>query len=194
MTEEVFWRNYFYRVSLIKQSADLNSMARGSTAAASPSGSDVSSTTPARPATKPAATAAPLTPTAPEPELSDHESEVSFAGDELSSHEPLGVALDELGAASPQQSSDARHIPVDGTAVTDTSTPTTASVDQSPGQPSGSIPEWEQELQHELQTIDDNLASNDMDLDLEDVGVSEDGWEDELAEMLDDVDFEGPAQ
>ncbi len=29
MNEETFWRNYFYRVSLIKQSAQVSSMTRG---------------------------------------------------------------------------------------------------------------------------------------------------------------------
>ena len=59
------------------------------------------------------------------------------------------------------------------------------------GLPTGSVPDWEKELQEELMGLDDGIPDDDLDdLNLDDMDAAGDGWEDELATMLDEAELE----
>ncbi|XP_069051678.1 synapse-associated protein 1-like isoform X2 [Lepisosteus oculatus] len=149
--EEVFWRNYFYRVSLIKQAAHLSSLTQEHRETRRLPGSQASAELP-----HPVPTAFREAGGAPEP--------VSL--DSLSASPPDGEFISDTFRATALSQEDVirarEQLGMGGTVPSHT------------GTDSGDIPEWEQELQKELQGFD--LAEEGVPLD--------EDWEVEIEEML----------
>lgn len=147
VSEETFWRNYFYRVSLIRQSADLSSMARSGSSPGTTPETTLAADIKVAGSPVPIGAAQLLAPE-PEDDLSDAASDTSFAGDDLQSQAMVGVALDELGVSPlPARAAEAVTDNALETAARQVDSSSSQQPLESPGQPSGSIPEWEQVAQ-----------------------------------------------
>ncbi|MBN3315026.1 SYAP1 protein, partial [Atractosteus spatula] len=150
--EEVFWRNYFYRVSLIKQAAHLSSLTQEHRETRRFPGSQASAELP-----HPVPTAFREAGGAPEQPVSL---------DSLSASPPNGEFISDTFRATALSQEDVirarEQLGMGGTVPSHT------------GTDSGDIPEWEQELQKELQGFD--LAEEGVPLD--------EDWEVEIEEML----------
>ncbi|XP_067674338.1 synapse-associated protein 1-like isoform X2 [Haliotis asinina] len=131
--EEVFWRNYFYRVSLIKQSTQLTSLAQssGSTGESRSSSSSRRSSTGSEhrdsssPKTVPVEAAEKVEELPPESPPADNEFvSDAFNADELS-EEDIRKEMEQLGVGEDKKEADSKE--------------------------GEDIPQWEKELQQELQ-------------------------------------------
>lgn len=154
--EEVFWRNYFYRVSLIKQSAQLTALAAqqqqqdGEDRGASVSADDVILTDGVRPKTPPVSINDLKKPQQEEEEISTSPGVSEFVSDAFDSaainHEDLRKEMEQLVLDKKD----------------DTPSPDDDSAD------------WEKELQQELQEYEVVTESDNKD----------DQWDQEIEKML----------
>ncbi|XP_046580103.1 synapse-associated protein 1-like isoform X2 [Haliotis rubra] len=129
--EEVFWRNYFYRVSLIKQSTQLTSLAQSS---------DSSS-----PKTVPVEAAEKVEELPPESPPADNEFvSDAFNADELS-EEDIRKEMEQLGVGEDKKEADSKEV---GFAQYLHLTQVPSDMTAEKGE---DIPQWEKELQQELQ-------------------------------------------
>lgn len=200
ISEEHFWRNYFYRVSLIKQSSaalssnDAKPPAGVTSSQSSPSpipvNADVrSSSTWSGGLPVVGAILSPASPVTSVLEDSDLESEASFAGEpsELSDAPtiPWKPSVSPVGNSS---------TPTDITVTPRAEHVTVAIVSTTDKVDDATTPEWEVALQKELNSIenlDDLEASLSMDMaNLSNLTAQEgQDWEKEIQGMLDDADM-----
>lgn len=157
--EDVFWRNYFYRVSLIKQSAQLTALAqqqqqqqKEEDREAAVSADDIILTDTVRPKTPPVSISDMKKPTHEEEEISTSPGVSEFVSDAFDSaainHEDLRKGMEQLVLDKKE----------------DTPSPDDDSAD------------WEKELQQELQEYEVVTESDNKD----------DQWDQEIEKMLQD--------
>ncbi|XP_068025271.1 synapse-associated protein 1 isoform X2 [Melanerpes formicivorus] len=153
--EEVFWRNYFYRVSLIKQSAQLTALAAQQQAAGKEENKgreeDNQLKEAVRPKTPPVAIKPPIKPQEDEEEISTSPGVSEFVSDAFDAcnlnQEDLRKEMEQL--------------------VLDKKREGTSAVEEEPA-------DWEKELQQELQEYEVVTESEKRD----------DNWDKEIEEML----------
>ncbi|XP_038077568.1 synapse-associated protein 1-like isoform X2 [Patiria miniata] len=159
IVEENFWRNYFYRVSLIKQSSQLTSLAAASSGNSSDSGSaDTSST---------------------KTDDTPSESDKSSALDISVEPTPSSPADDEVPGSPPGAEfiSDNFNKEIDQAEIQKGFEQLGMDKKEDENNGEEDIPEWEKELQQELQDYEV--------VEEEDTGGNEE-WEREIDQMLED--------
>ncbi|CAB4014704.1 Hypothetical predicted protein [Paramuricea clavata] len=188
--ETTFWRNYFYRVSLIKQSSQLTSLAsatgntnstaenqKGKEQPSTQSSGDSSQTKQQEKEDK--SKTQNVSEDLGEMTLSSSPPQDEFISDafegahELSKEDLEQIGVDRLSGKSGKKKTSG---PVSNN---EAASSTSENKQQTSGTAEGDIPDWERELQEELQEYD--VVVNEEDDDDDDDG----SWEKEIEDMLD---------